>query len=304
MGHRTTDLSRSQIITYAKRRGVSEAQVDRWRKFGLLPTPNLVSLGRGRGRGALYPAETRAQLDALLRARARDKRLAAVAWFMWCEGHPVTGAVKKTLLEWLRDLEKRYWDMLDEFEEERPGNFIDESGVARMPGGLGKIRRRVGKQNLSTVLRMWAEVTVGEFGKRTDFTAEDMQLFARGIMPKSRTYEGVENLFEIASKVFSLPFTIDCLDKCTNPRLEQLRDEVQVIFRTILRLVGDHGDRLLPRFFFLVWLYVREVNPVTNAYVTQLLAKPPVERLSDVQRRAVQEIGQKISGEAGARADA
>src|SRR6185312_3198062 len=68
---------------------VSETQLARWHRAGLLSRPRRRSLGRGRGTQTLYRAGTGDQLLALCEIHKRHKKLETVGWQLWWRGFPV-----------------------------------------------------------------------------------------------------------------------------------------------------------------------------------------------------------------------
>jgi len=68
---------------------VSEAQLARWHRAGLLPRPRQLSLGRGKGTVTAYPSGTALQLLALCRIRVNDRSLARAGFRLWWEGYAV-----------------------------------------------------------------------------------------------------------------------------------------------------------------------------------------------------------------------
>lgn len=68
---------------------LTDTQLARWHRAGLLPRPQQVSLGRGRGTVTSYPEGTTAQLLALCQIRQSDRSLARIGFRLWWDGHDV-----------------------------------------------------------------------------------------------------------------------------------------------------------------------------------------------------------------------
>jgi len=83
--------SRDQVLAYAAGFGfaVSAAQLARWHRAGILPSPRQRSLGRGRGTETAYPPGTSLQLVALCKVKEHERRLSKIAFQLWWEGFTV-----------------------------------------------------------------------------------------------------------------------------------------------------------------------------------------------------------------------
>ncbi len=93
-------LTRSALLAFAAREGesVSPAQLDRWRKAGLLPTPVLRGRGQGLGMEARYPASAGAQLVRIARELRTTRDVDAVRWRLWWKGEAIEASVIRRYL--------------------------------------------------------------------------------------------------------------------------------------------------------------------------------------------------------------
>ena len=98
--------SAEALLARARNAGyrVSEAQLARWHRIGLLPRPWQRSLGRKKGTKTLYPKGTGDQLIALCQIHfgspgkkggKRGRRLQFVGWRLWWLGFPVADKYSK-----------------------------------------------------------------------------------------------------------------------------------------------------------------------------------------------------------------
>ena len=81
----------SHVLDAAKDAGfaVSQSQLARWHRGGLLPTPRQQRLGRGKGSRTFYRIGTTKQLLVLCRLHEKEKSLAIVGWRLWVQGYAV-----------------------------------------------------------------------------------------------------------------------------------------------------------------------------------------------------------------------
>lgn len=91
MGHK--HLTIEQLLGTAHTKGyswLSTRQIERWRKFGLLPRSRRKHLGKGKGTESTYPEGTDKQLLALCALRPKRQRLITLAWQLWLDGYPIS----------------------------------------------------------------------------------------------------------------------------------------------------------------------------------------------------------------------
>lgn len=68
---------------------ISDAKIERWRRWGLLPRPKQRGKGRGRGSTVVVPPQSAAQAIEIVRLfKIREKR-DWVGWQLWLRGFPV-----------------------------------------------------------------------------------------------------------------------------------------------------------------------------------------------------------------------
>lgn len=85
-----SDLAKDLLVAVAEAGfTVSEPQLARWHRAGLLPRPRQLSLGRGKGTATAYPPGTALQLLALCRIRHTEHSLARAGFRLWWEGYEV-----------------------------------------------------------------------------------------------------------------------------------------------------------------------------------------------------------------------
>lgn len=93
MPHASEGISRADVLAYARARGVvvTSAQLDRWRKAGLLPSPERRPLQRPRrGTEAIYPPNTGAQLVVVANQLLSHRSLGEALWGLWWDGYAIS----------------------------------------------------------------------------------------------------------------------------------------------------------------------------------------------------------------------
>lgn len=153
---------------------VSDAQLARWHRSGLLPRPEVRSLGRGRGTQSLYPAGSARRVVRVAQVHAAEHRLAHAAWRLWWEdGGALSDAAREFLMKVARDLEHQRGELVALVEGDVAGDpetvaRMDELHRAsqddRLPQPLSEARRRVGARRFPTVTRILLEIATNRFG--------------------------------------------------------------------------------------------------------------------------------------------
>jgi hypothetical protein len=167
--------TREQLLAAATAAGVavSQAQIARWHRAGLLPRPLVRSLGRGRGTVSLYPLGTGQRLVQVAQLRQGERRLTWVAWRLWWDDGGALPEPARQLLAQVAQRWEQHRTHLAEFlarEEAGEAAATDEmdaiyhqAETRQLDRQLGHVRRNVGRKRFSTVMRVFAEIGVGRF---------------------------------------------------------------------------------------------------------------------------------------------
>lgn len=178
-GRRMDGETAAQLRETATAHGyvVTPKQLLRWHTAGLLPRPQQQHLGRGRGTITVYPAETTAQLLALLGLHeGRRLRVGRAGFALWYEGWPVIASFARDALhtatdDWaggvaqLRDeggahgLSDKAWDTI-------------EGWVKELPPSLRRAYRRAGRGQAETLRRVILQLAAGTFAGFNDHDRE------------------------------------------------------------------------------------------------------------------------------------
>ena len=176
-------MSKQQLLAFAAEQGrsVTPAQFDRWRKRGLLPSPNRRGLGQGLGIQSRYPESAGPQLVAACDQLAKDRDVDAALWRLWWDGFPIPEARIRPMLESaLRDadmlsgaMQRLYDDEGDELSEQ-----LETAALARLKDrDMNRIRRRLGKAKFASFVALLLDVVSGNYGSND---RADAALVAKG----------------------------------------------------------------------------------------------------------------------------
>ncbi len=164
---------------------VTKTELARWHRAGLLPRPQRRSLGRGRGMISIYPPGTMDQLLALCTIHRSEKRLPYVAWRLWWEGYTIPLSSIQEFLEGVRTQWQRGIEELRHLQErpEQLSKLLGRTAVMRFSQKtLAQARKRVGRENFPTFMRVLADVGSGTFeGYATD---PEARIDERGIVER------------------------------------------------------------------------------------------------------------------------
>lgn len=274
------ELTWQALLAHARARGcaVTKAQLDRWHLAGLLARPRRRALGRGRGTASLYPASAAEQLVAAARAMARWRRTRAAVIVLWGQGFPVTPVVRRYLREAFQRQHAEALEALAQFEREDPENFIERSASARLTGNLGRVRRRVGKARMPTVVRALYEAALGGFHSEHYDDAYDEDILRRAVSYKGEPLA----LLAFEAAEFSAPAIIEALNACSDEELERYRDEVRwFLSQPQLAQWKDTAGAFFAGFY--LWFLLRRVSPSLRRFVEETI-KMPVLRSGEEPR--------------------
>jgi hypothetical protein len=169
------EVSTDELLRSARQAGVdvSEAQLARWHRAGLIPRPRVQRLGRGKGTRSLYPSGTAERLIRVAQIHQQEHRLAQTAWRLWWEdGGPLTAPGRQFLRQRASRLDAERQQIVELFEGDQSGDSaastkMDELFAALqhgpLPKPLGGARRRSGSEKFPAVGRIILEVAAHRF---------------------------------------------------------------------------------------------------------------------------------------------
>jgi len=173
---------RAELLRAAHAAGfkLSDPQLGRLHRAGLLKSPRIRALGRGRGTASEFPAGSTGRLLRILeiQKQARTQKFSRIAWRLWWEdGGPLSPPARELLTEiatrWDRDRD----ELADLLAREDAGEADAERRVEalylaaehdRVDAPLGAVRRNTGREGFSSVARVLAEIATGRFESYQD----------------------------------------------------------------------------------------------------------------------------------------
>src|SRR6266550_2234877 len=286
-------LTREDLRRELRKAGfrVSADQLERWHKAGLLVRPQRHALGRGKGTESRYPRFVVLQAVTVALLRRRLRSLDLISWYLLCCGFPPTDRARALLLRLAAKEHRDATKDLEEFEREEPGNRIEASATRRLPTLHGQMRRRVGRQFMPTLQRLWTEIAVGRQDLMSRLEKEDVSRLLRIEDPTTErpevpsqslddnTFDELRPWLLIVLSDLSAALRTDtvvaALERAQDHVLEGVRDELQTLltFAGYGRL-GDN-DVLAPPAWFLTYFQARVASkqhaPVLHTMLTEAL---------------------------------
>jgi len=167
---------------------ITPTQLARWHRAGLLPAPIQHHPEGIRGSQTIYPVGTGQQLLALCEARFSqgERRLLYLAWHLWWLGYPILmDQVRKFMGLSVKRAERIFAQLADPATgelSELAWNALDKAEDARLDNHpLRRIRKRTGRQNFVTFLRVLLEISIGQFdGFQSRYDATDRLIVEKG----------------------------------------------------------------------------------------------------------------------------
>jgi len=168
---------RRELLAAAHATGfkLSDPQLGRLHRAGLLQSPRTRGLGRGKGTASEFPPGSTGRLLRILQIQkqAGTQKFSTIAWLLWWEDG---GQLSPPARELIRDVGTRWDRERDELAHllarEEAGEPDAEQAVetiyvageqARIEGPQATLRRNTGREGFSSVLRVLAETATGRF---------------------------------------------------------------------------------------------------------------------------------------------
>ena len=214
---------RPDVLAHALAAGhvVSEDQLARWHRAGLIPRPRQRSLGRGNGTESLYPIGTSVQVIALCELKTNERRLDLIGFLLWWDGFDVDPALVRRVIE----------ASAAEFDLE-----IRSGGVAspRKKSSIdGFLRRSLGPE------RVTALMTGVNSPAATAPQFDPADLFGEqppGKMPSLD--ELVGGLTQVVRSVIAGKSAVDLISEASDDDLASARDRTK-LFLDLLKVVSE-----------------------------------------------------------------
>jgi hypothetical protein len=194
----TEPVPKAELLAAVRAAGflVTDAQLARWHRAGLLERPRVRSLGRGLGTQTLYGPNSVARLIRIAEIHEHEHRLRDVAWRLWWEdGGAISAPAREYLEAVAENLDRQRKEVLSLVERDAVGNEqaagqMDELFRSmerdRLGWPLGEARRRVGVRRFPIVGRIMLELVSSRFDgfdtdPETGASDEDVLVSAFGL---------------------------------------------------------------------------------------------------------------------------
>jgi hypothetical protein len=256
-------MTREDLLDLVEDRGyaVTEPQLARWHRAGLISRPKQRSLGRGHGTQTIYPLGTEEHLIRLCEIHLGEgvKRLPHVGWQLWWEGYAVSFDLVRAFLRHIATtVDEQLKDLLDAetntISDEKWKELVEGSSTARLDKPVRGMRRRVGRDRMPTLMSIMLEVNTGLYeafqvgaveGLEEDDSDAQLVLRAVGLDRGGRDQqtsegssigEGLEVTLEKASKVLREHTLCEAADVATDQELLRSRDQMRLILQAVQQL--------------------------------------------------------------------
>ncbi len=246
--------------------------LSRWHRDGLIPTPEVKRLGRGKGSISLYPQGVGQQTLEICRLKAQIHSLEDIGFILWLYGFSVGPKfsreyLKKSAIELdriigvLHEGRNKLYSEDDNISEPAWDELQTLSGKRISSKLARKLRKRVGSENFDAALLVLVDIATGNF---RGFADAKHDAFMRAMMGTKKInlniFDGLmrwlkdsieEPLINLSNLISEAPF-IDQLDK----EMDQSLREVSVEFRQLFfglsafaEAISKHMNIKLPAFF-------------------------------------------------------
>jgi hypothetical protein len=198
--------SSHNLLALAQEQGykVSQTQLARWHRAGLLPKPAQFAQGKGRGTRSLYPEGTGVQFLLLCELHVHERRLSHLGWQLWWAGYPVSPHIIRAHLStaathlssrvhYFSDLKNDEHDteVTTSYLSDHMLDIIEHITEDRLHAKfLRRARKRIGRGPFSTFVRILIDIASGNFTGVTQQEQEtftELRILAQGL--------GFEKLF-------------------------------------------------------------------------------------------------------------
>lgn len=299
-----------ELLRQAAAQGLelTRAKLHRWRKNGLVETPQLQSLGRGRGRAAIYSADSLSQVLLIGELLKRSRDLDVARWQLFLAGSFVSmRLLRAQLQEEVERLQKLVGDAraasgTDVAGDETSEKAADKAGIryqrrldmkarslAISPLGL-PLREFVGRRHLRATLDLLIRLMAGTY---SDEDLDDRKRLDR-VLPSAATFNrpsksDLTSFSDFFDPGPLRPILRDASDETLRfARLQYL--QVVALLRRVAETIPRLGAAIAleiqrdpawpPPFFFLLWLRHRDNPEVLHGLAILAAQFKPLDHIS------------------------
>jgi hypothetical protein len=173
---------RAQLHRAAQTAGfkLSDPRLGRLHRAGLIPSPRIRHLGRGKGTVSEFPSGSTTRLLRVLELQKREgtQKFSTIAWCLWWEdGGTLPGPARELLVGTAVRWDRKREELSELLAREDAGDPDAERHMdalyhavehGAVDGPLGTIRRNVGRQGFSSAARVFLQVATGRFASYQD----------------------------------------------------------------------------------------------------------------------------------------
>lgn len=248
----SSSLTAETILENLKSEGyiVTKAQIQRWHRAGLLPSPTKRGLGRGFGTINEYPSETDTIVKAICELQQQHRRLDDITWAMWLSGGTIQPNLIKQQLRAMLEVMQEVHNELASPTGELSAETLDQLKVKRIPSGspLKPIAKKLGHKQFQLLIADIARFFVD------DQPLLPTELLEKGLRPRSNemvpTVEMApldDDFFHLFKETISMRRMSAALEAMNDSQLESLRRDFLALqgiagaFLALGGLLGLHG---------------------------------------------------------------
>jgi len=284
-----SELTLPELLEALAKRGcvVTRQQLHRWRKFGLLQTPELVAGGRN-GRTAYYPAVTVPHLLTLTQLLTRSRNLDVARWQLFLRSFPVCpDKLKRQLAREVQvSIDRR--DLLmasdtDDAADDAMADAVSRGTRRQAARPLGKlIKKRVRGEMFDFIMAaLRAMLGLGSSTREQDILGRVVQ--STGDQPSVSL---PPDSADMLARLFDPERMVEALAATSHAALDSARREflfdVLPLLQEVVKSSPEHAaamalDRVEDPYWpdpllFLLWLSFRE-HPLAKPTVAQYRAE-------------------------------
>lgn len=237
---------------------VTKTKLERWRKWKLIPTPEIVGLGYAEGVEARYPVGTTERAIAIQRFLDEKRSRLHAGWSMWLAGYDVSAFVRGQIADYL--------GMVDHWTE--PGRFALDGLTIR------HVRRLVQGTYLSTFEKLVVDLVSGtyqddwlnlkddrDFIRNLRQSPEELKRFDKAVDKQGKGEDPLafSSLLTVLSEGFGAPAIREAVERISDDDWRRTQAEAIAARKLAERFLGHPIDpvltigRLLPGWLAIRW---------------------------------------------------
>lgn len=238
-------LSVDELVARAEELGyqVTQQQIQRWHRSGLLSRPIPKGLGRGKGTVYLYPEDTFPRLVDVIKLRDQSRSLTDIRWSLWWKGYEVD--VELLRADLIRDIQDYRSSLAELISSD--GRLSDEARTylesqSRTPPSavLRTISRRTGRERLANFLDGFIRIIFDDL----QVDQEELKLVEHGlgidaamndqVNGMSWLTHGLETIIAPIRKLLRPDYLQSVINELTIESLDQSKDRILLLSNMLI----------------------------------------------------------------------